>query len=65
MGDEFNYDSKQYKKKPNVIYMKGPKDRLLMMTEQVDQTFENLPKDPTGVYGGKFASNPEDPSVHE
>jgi hypothetical protein len=29
----------KYKKLPNVIYIKNPRDRLLKMTEQVDQSF--------------------------
>lgn len=32
--------------------MKGPKDRLFMMTESVDQSFQRLPRDPKGIYGG-------------
>ena len=32
--------------------MKGPKDRLLMMTESIDQSFQRLPKDCNGMYGG-------------
>jgi hypothetical protein len=32
--------------KPNVIYIKGPRDRLLMMTESVDQSFQNFSHDP-------------------
>jgi hypothetical protein len=30
---KFAYETRHYKTKPNVIYLKGPKDRLLMMTE--------------------------------
>ena len=41
--------------KPNVIYLKGPKDRLLMMTESVDQSFQVMPHDPSGIYGGMSA----------
>lgn len=47
----------QYKKKPNVIFMKGPRDKLLKMTEQTDQTFSKMPHDPTGVYGGRIESH--------
>jgi len=32
----FGNETRKYKAKPNVIYMKGPKDRLLMMTESID-----------------------------
>ena len=35
-AERFGMETKKYKQKPNVIYMKGPKDRLLMMTETVD-----------------------------
>lgn len=30
---------KSYKKLPDVIYIKNPRDRLLLMTEDVDQSF--------------------------
>lgn len=33
--------------------MKGPKDRLLMMTETVDQSFQKVPRDENGHYGGR------------
>ena len=46
--------SLKYKILPNVIYLKHPRDRLLMMTEQVDQSFQNYPQDKRGVYGGRF-----------
>jgi len=32
-ANKFAYETRHYKTKPNVIYLKGPKDRLLMMTE--------------------------------
>lgn len=32
-------ETRKHKSKPNVIYIKGPRDRLLMMTESVDQSF--------------------------
>ena len=32
-------ETRQFKTKPNVIYVKGPRDRLLLMTEEVDQSF--------------------------
>ena len=35
-AESFGNETRLYKSKPNVIYMKGPKDRLLMMTESVD-----------------------------
>ena len=35
-GEQFGCEPHKYKVKPNVIYMKGPKDRLLMMTEEID-----------------------------
>ena len=38
-ADQFGIDTNKYKDKPNVIYMKGPRDRLLLMTETVDQSF--------------------------
>jgi len=50
----FGNETRKYKVKPNVIYMKGPKDRLFMMTESVDQSFKRLPRDSTGIYGGRL-----------
>ena len=35
-AQSFGNETRKYKAKPNVIYMKGPKDRLLLMTESVD-----------------------------
>ena len=35
----YGHDSNNFTLKPNVIYMKGPKDRLIEMTEQIDQSF--------------------------
>jgi len=35
----FGNETRQFKTKPNVIYIKGPRDRLLLMTEEVDQSF--------------------------
>lgn len=35
-AQQFGNETRLYLTKPNVIYMKGPKDRLLMMTESVD-----------------------------
>ena len=35
-AQNFGNETRKYKAKPNVIYMKGPKDRLLMMTESID-----------------------------
>jgi hypothetical protein len=43
----------EIRSKPNVIYIKGPRDRLLMMTESVDQSLQNFSHDPQGMYGGK------------
>ena len=34
--------------------MKGPRDRLLMMTETNDQSFKLLPRDSRGFYGARF-----------
>ena len=31
--------NKLQKNKPEVLYVKNPKDRLFLMTEQVDQSF--------------------------
>lgn len=42
---EVNFGNER-RTKPNVIYIKGPKDRLLMMTESVDQSFKEMPHDP-------------------
>lgn len=50
----FGNETRKYKVKPNVIYMKGPKDRLYMMTESVDQSFKRLPRDKAGIYGGRL-----------
>lgn len=33
--------------------MKGPRDRLLMMTESIDQSFKQVPRDQKGIYGGR------------
>jgi hypothetical protein len=49
----FGNETRQYKSRPNVIYIKGPRDRLLMMTESVDQSFQQLPRDPDGLRGGR------------
>jgi hypothetical protein len=51
-AEQFGNETRLYKSKPNVIYMKGPKDRLFMMTESVDQSFQRLPRDPKGIFGG-------------
>lgn len=32
-AEQFKNETRKYKTKPNVIYIKGPRDRLLMMTE--------------------------------
>ena len=45
---------KFHQKKPGVLYLKNPKDRLLLMTEHVDQSFQLVPKDPNGIIGGRF-----------
>ena len=47
-AEEFGHDTNKYKVKPNVIYMKGPRDRLLLMTETVDQSFQRFPRDSKG-----------------
>lgn len=47
-GDKFHL------KKPEVLYLKNPKDRLLLMTENVDQSFQEYPKDPQGIFGGRL-----------
>ena len=38
-SDLYGNETRKHKSKPNVIYIKGPRDRLLMMTESVDQSF--------------------------
>ena len=48
----YGNETRQHKAKPNVIYIKGPRDRLLMMTESVDQSFQEFSHDPRGLYGG-------------
>lgn len=53
-AENFGNETRKYKVKPNVIYMKGPKDRLFMMTESVDQSFKRLPRDSKGIYGGRL-----------
>lgn len=50
-AETFKNETRLHKTTPNVIYMKGPKDRLIMMTESVDQSFQNLPRDRRGIYG--------------
>lgn len=35
-AENFGNETRIFKTKPNVIYMKGPKDRLMMMTESID-----------------------------
>lgn len=52
---------KFHKKKPEVLYVKNPKDRLLLMTEQIDQSFQMYPKDPKGIIGGRFPHPIEKP----
>ena len=52
-ADQFGQETRQYKKKPNVLYIKGPRDRLLMMTETVDQSFQKYSRDPKGIKGGR------------
>jgi hypothetical protein len=49
----FGNETRQFKTKPNVIYIKGPRDRLLLMTEEVDQSFQIYPKDPKGKKAGR------------
>lgn len=44
----------KYKNQPNVIYIKNPRDRLLKMTEHVDQSLQFYPRDSRGLYGGRF-----------
>lgn len=34
--------------------MKGPRDRLLLMTETVDQSFQRFPRDSKGISGGSW-----------
>lgn len=44
----------KYKNLPNVIYVKNARDRLLLMTESVDQSFQEYPLDHRGHYGGQY-----------
>ena len=58
-AEQFGNETRKFKTKPNVIYMKGPRDRLLMMTETNDQSFKVLPRDSSGVFGARFPLNYE------
>ena len=58
-AEQFGNETRKFKTRPNVIYMKGPRDRLLMMTETNDQSLKLLPRDPRGLFGARFPMNQE------
>ena len=52
-AESFGNETRKYKTRPDVIYLKGPRDRLLLMTETTDQSFKLYPRDPEGIKGGR------------